>query len=95
MLTVWKAFYIHCIFIKIEHVKLDILLPDHKTNIFLMFLETRFSQICNRKNVTLRKVLGGQSSIDSKTMLKDRFLTLNTFFLYAALLHKNKISKFS
>ena len=31
-----KGFYIHHIFIKIEHVKLDILLPDHKTNISLV-----------------------------------------------------------
>lgn len=57
MVTILKSllffFYIHNIVIKIEHVKLDILLPDYKSNIFLLLFEIRFSQIYNCKNVSL------------------------------------------
>ena len=64
--TVWKAFYTQHIFIKIEHVKLDILLPDYKTNISWVVFEIRFSQICNCKNATLWKVLKGQSKVNTQ-----------------------------
>lgn len=64
--TVWKAFYTQHIFIKTEHVKLDILLPDYKTNISLVVFEIRFSQICNCKDATLWKVLKGQSKVNAQ-----------------------------